>query len=146
MQQEVDSRERPAAADAAALIRREHARLDAAATELEMIVIAGAYHLPAIFSQLHAFDVALAEHLLREAYLTASAAGTGEAARVRHRLDHDLRALQHDWDEYLGGWTEETAAVDWDLFAEHSVTMLARVRRRIHRENAMLLIDAGQPG
>lgn len=125
-------------------ILAEHARLEQAATELELLV-QSEEPIPEVFTRLSAFSNALAEHLLNEHHALETASRQpqpGAFDTLNDQLAFDLETLKADWDEYLTGWTDEDARADWDLFAEHTSVMIGRVRRRIQRENLVLCTAA----
>lgn len=118
----------------------EHRELDTAAADLERLVAFGPANRAEVFSKLAGYASLLAEHLIgeheviREAEDCRTARGEGSS----HQARTELEALRWDWEEYLSVWTDETAASDWDTFAEHSLVILARIRRRIAREDDLL--------
>jgi len=125
----------------------EHRRLDAAAAELETVVLSGPEHVQDVFGDLSRFASSLAEHLLDEEPVLKKANRTGGAGtRIDGRLREDLSALSQDWDEYIASWTPASAATEWPSFADHSLAMLGRVRRRIYRENVVLLESGARRG
>ncbi len=46
--------------------------------------------------------------------------------------------LADDWVDYLRGWDIEAITIDWDVFAQETVTMMGRLRARIADENRVL--------
>jgi hypothetical protein len=124
----------------------EHRRLDAAAAELETVVLNGPAHADEVFRELSSFASRIAEHLLDEEHVLRSAnLGGRKESPLDGRLAEDLTVLSQDWDEYLASWTPASAKAAWPSFAEHSLAMLGRVRRRIYRENVVLLQSASAP-
>lgn len=120
-------------------VLKEHQMLDDAASSLEQSMSGSVQDFTQVFRSVSAFANALAEHLLGEDHVLQAVVGKlGESRPAQGQFASDLEALRADWDEYLSVWTEQSAAAQWDLFAEHSMALLARIRRRIARENALL--------
>ena len=118
----------------------EHRELDTSAADLERAIAFGPEKTGQVFTKLAGYASLLAEHLIGEhdvirgAEDRHAALGRGQP----HAARTELEALRWDWEEYLLVWTEETAASDWETFAEQSLAILDRIRRRIARENDLL--------
>ena len=122
-------------------VRAEHQRLDEAAARFETALLNTQPDTGDVFRCLSRFSNALAEHLLGEDELLRQIIKSlefGPAEQAFADFHAEMETLRWDWDEYLSGWDEAAARDDWELFAEHTVAMLARIRRRIARENDLL--------
>lgn len=60
--------------------------------------------------------------------------------------DNQIESLCWDWQEYLSCWSEQSAAADWDLFAEHSLAVLGRMRRLIACDDGRLFTQVVTAG
>ena len=120
-----------------ARVRREHDELDRQAGDLQFTIANGTSHSGETFAQLAAYASVLSEHLLGEHEVLEDAQSRSTASGAR-QMRTELDALRWDWDEYLSVWTEESARADWDMFREHSLIILDRIRQRIRRENELL--------
>jgi hypothetical protein len=122
-------------------VLQEHSALTQASSHIESILIAGADRDCELFASLSQYATLLAEHLLGEHDVLQGAANRrgGHISGYATTMLTELDALRSDWEEYLTIWNEEKAADDWPSFAEQSAAILARIRRRIQRENELLL-------
>ena len=121
-----------------ARVRREHDALEQSAAELQLLIAEGPSTCQQVFEQLAAYASVLSEHLLGEHDVLESAQLGRETSLNFGSMRPELKALRWDWEEYLSVWTADTASDDWEVFMEHSLAILDRVRRRIRHENDLL--------
>lgn len=113
----------------------EHRALDVRAAGLESALYSGQRIEGAIFKQIAAYANLLSEHLLGEHQVLGEAFERRSPPNFGAKtFSLDLEALRWDWEEYLSVWSQESPAKDWSMFVEHSLALLARIRRRIARE------------
>jgi hypothetical protein len=120
-------------------VRADHRELNRTAAALEGELLKSCPDVHGAFARLSSFSSHLAEHLandddLLRALIEVQAGIQSQTLQMECELD----SLRWDWEEFLSGWTVETAAADCEVFAEHASVMLARIRRRIASEDEFL--------
>lgn len=118
----------------------EHEQLTALAERLESCVRHACDPSTAIALKTE-LSIALGAHLACEDRdLYDRLASSGNVALTAASLDYrgDLAILAVDWEVYLREWCDDAVETDWDTFADHTRSMMIRLRNRIRRENEQL--------
>ena len=127
----------------------EHARIDQAVEDMLHLVAGAIPDVDAVLLKLTDLACELGEHLAHEdsfIYPRMIAARDTAMADTARRFVREFATLRHDWSLYLGEWTGETIAADWDNFRTETLAMMARLAARVSAENELLYPAALQNG
>lgn len=116
--------------------KQEQDRLAEVATQLEALLCGGPHGLPGVLELRSTFADTLARILGASEGLDSRAVlpGLTNAPSTRAQAHEELQGLQWDWEQCLASWDAQSAAEDWEIFAEHAAALLARFRRCIGHE------------
>lgn len=122
-------------------LMREHDELIVLVGAVEAVVAAEAPAPAAALQALAALRLAIDAHLAEEdAHIYPRLAGSASLAEqaIGLQLIAEFRHLTGDWSLYLLRWKPAPIARDWAGFARDTREMMARLRARVARENALL--------
>lgn len=123
----------------------EHAQIDRVLERLRGLVETDTPDLPAVTIALADVSGELAHHLAHEDSFIYPRMIAGESDVARDAATafiSDFAALRHDWDLYLTEWSAECIGADWQTFREATLSMIARLAKRVEAENTVLYAAA----
>lgn len=123
------------------ILRKEHASLRRQVAALNRLAEAEAAAPAAALDALDQLRADIDSHLGHEDHLVYPRLVEGDdiaAQAIGLALISEFRFLTGDWQLYTRRWTGARIAADWAGFAAETKAMMARLRARIDREDALL--------